>query len=77
VRRPGLNKVEPDLDAAMRRAKERAAAMIVLKNLNKDFASYDQLMEMADAIRGQLLVTSMSTTKGRIKVVLVGEDLGY
>jgi hypothetical protein len=73
----GLNKVEPDLDAAIRRTKERAAAMILLKNTNRDFASYDQLMEAADRIRSQLVVTSMTTARGRVKVVLVGEDLGY
>jgi hypothetical protein len=73
----GLNKVEADLQTAVQRTKGRAAAMILLKNTKKDFASYDQLMEAADGIRGQLVVTSMSTTKGRIKVVLVGEDLGY
>jgi hypothetical protein len=73
----GLNKVEPDLDGATRRAKGRAAAMILLKNANKDFASYDELMEAAAGICSHLVVTSKSTTKGRVKVVLVGEDLGY
>jgi hypothetical protein len=50
---------------------------LVLLDFRPDFASMEDLVAAAEAIRGHLLVTRMSTTKGRIKVVLVGESLGY
>jgi L-lactate utilization protein LutB len=72
----GMNKVEPTLEAAIARA-TRYAASLVLLDFKPDYASMDDLVHAAEAIRGHLLVTRMSTTKGRIKVVLVGESLGY
>ena len=72
----GMNKVEPTLDAAIARA-TRYAASLVLLEFKADHASLADLTQAAEEIRGHLLVTRMSTTKGRIKVVLVGESLGY
>lgn len=72
----GLNKVEPDLDAAVLRAKTHAAPLTILI-FKQDYASFDELREAAEKACGQLVVTSMSTAKGRIKVILVGESLGF
>lgn len=72
----GMNKVTPDLESAIKRAKEYAAPLTLLL-FKKDYASYDELMTAAEHSYSHLLVTSMSVFKGRIKVVLVGEDLGF
>ncbi len=72
----GMNKVEPDLDAAILRVRKRAARMILLKFKN-DYSDLDQLDSVAQNAVGQLVVTSMSTAKGRIKVILVGDNLGF
>jgi L-lactate utilization protein LutB len=72
----GMNKVEASLDEAITRA-TRYAASLVLLDWKPDQESFDDLAAGAEAIRGQLLITRMSTIPGRIKVVLVGECLGY
>ena len=72
----GLNKVEPELDTAILRVKKTAAPMIMLK-FNQDYSSLDELDKIAGAAIGQFVITSMSTVKGRIKVILVGESLGF
>lgn len=72
----GLNKAEPNLDAALLRAKSYAAPMILLK-WKQDYASYEELTKAAEGACSHIVVTGMSTTKGRIKVILVGECLGY
>jgi L-lactate utilization protein LutB len=72
----GINKVEPNLDAAILRAKNYAAqnTMLIFK---RDYASFDELSKAAEAACAQLVITSMSMTKDRIKVILVGESLGF
>lgn len=72
----GINKVEADLDAAVRRVKEYAAANIVLK-FKQDLTSFDELSRAAEGTWSQLVITSRSAIKGRLKVVLVGETLGF
>jgi L-lactate utilization protein LutB len=72
----GINKVQPDLDAAILRAKKRAAPLIMLK-FKQDYPSLEELNRAAEAAIGHLVVTSMSTFPGRIKVILIGERLGY
>lgn len=72
----GLNKVEPNLDAAILRAKTYAARMIMLK-FKQDYSSFDELSKVAEGGCSQLVITSFSMTKGRIKVILVGENLGF
>ncbi len=72
----GLNKVAPDLDAAILRAKAYAAPLTVLI-FKQDYASWDELSRVAEGAYSHLVVTGMSTTKGRIKVILVGESLGF
>jgi hypothetical protein len=72
----GLNKVAPNLDAAILRAKNYAAQNTLLI-FKKDYASFDELSKVAADACSQLVITSMSMTKGRIKVILVGESLGF
>ncbi len=72
----GLNKVVPNLDAAILRAKKYAAPLTILK-FKQDYSSFDELSKVADNACSQLVITGMSMTKGRIKVILIGECLGY
>jgi L-lactate utilization protein LutB len=72
----GINKVEPNLDAAILRAKNYAAQNTLLI-FKKDYISFDELSKVAEDACSQLVITSMSMTKGRIKVILVGESLGF
>jgi len=72
----GMNKITHDLDAAIERTKKYAARMILLK-FKKDYPGLDKLDEAAKVAASQLVITSKSTTKGRIKVILVGESLGF
>ncbi len=72
----GINKVAPNLDAAILRAKTYAAPLTLLI-FKRDYASWDELSKAAEGAYSHLVVTGMSTTKGRIKVILVGESLGF
>lgn len=72
----GLNKVEPNLDAAILRAKSYAAPLTMLI-FKRDYSFFDELSEAAKGANSHLVITSMSTTKGRITVILVGECLGF
>ena len=72
----GLNKVEPDLDSAILRVKKTAARMIILR-FSKDDPTFDGVDNAAKESISQLVITSKSTVKGRIKVILVGENLGF
>jgi len=71
----GLNKVEPNLDAAILRVKDYAAKMGA-STYKQDYSSYDELSKAAESGCSQLVVTQKSMFKGRIKVILVGESLG-
>lgn len=73
----GMNKVAPNLDAAIFRAKNYAAALVLLKFKQDDYSSFDELTKDAEGVGNQLVITGGSTTKGRIKVILVGEVLGF
>jgi L-lactate utilization protein LutB len=72
----GLNKVTPTLEAAIERAKTVAAPHTLLL-FNQEYPSYDLLLEAAEKSYSHLVVTGMSVLKGRIKVLIVGENLGY
>ncbi|MGI6685197.1 MAG: lactate utilization protein [Bacillota bacterium] len=71
----GLNKVAPNLDAAILRVKDYAAKMSVLA-YKQDYSSYGELSKAAEGGCSQLVITQKSMFKGRIKVILVGEILG-
>ena len=48
--------------------------MLIFK---KDYSSFDELSKAAEGACSQLVITGMSMTKGRIKVILIGECLGF
>lgn len=71
----GLNKVEPTLEAAVLRVKTKTAQRC-LTLYKQDYASFDELRQAAEGIISQMMITSMTTLKGRIKIILVDENLG-
>lgn len=76
----GMNKVVKDVDAAIYRARNEAAPINAqrfdLETPCKKNGSCANCMSK-DTICCQFLVTRFSRHEGRIKVVLVGEDLGF
>ena len=76
----GMNKVSPDLPSAMARAKETAAAPNAIRlNRNTPCAETGHCGNCLgdDSICSHTVVTRRSAIPGRIKVILVGESLGY
>lgn len=76
----GMNKVAGDLDGAMRRAREVAAPMNAQRFPLKTPCVANGLCgdcKGPDSICAQIVITRMCKPAGRIKVVLVGEDLGF
>ncbi len=76
----GMNKLCPDLDSAIARARNTAAPMNNVR-LNRD-TPCTQIGRCADCMRpecicNQFVVTRRSGIPGRIKIILVGETLGY
>lgn len=71
----GMNKVELDLESAIKRVKTRASQKC-LTLYNQAYSSFDELEKTASGIISHLVITSMSTLKGRVKIILVGENLG-
>lgn len=76
----GMNKVARDLDAAIARARYEAAPINNMRfhlnnpcHINGACAN----CKSADTICCQFLITRYSRHKGRIKVILVGEQLGF
>ena len=72
----GMNKVVPDLESAARRTKTQAAQMAVLQ-FQSAMVSYETIANAAKDAESQLVITSRTDYKHRIKVVLIGENLGY
>lgn len=73
----GINKVEQNLDSAILRVKTKAAALTALRYSKGEVSSFEELSGKAQCIGSQLVITTMSTFKNRIKVILVGECLGF
>lgn len=76
----GMNKVAGDLDDAMRRAREVAAPMNAQRFPLKTPCVANGLCgdcKGPDSICAQIVTTRLCKPAGRIKVVLVGEDLGF
>ena len=76
----GMNKVTPDIDSALKRVRNIAAPPNTVR-LNKN-TPCSQTGKCADCyspecICSQVLITRRSSTPNRIKVILVGEELGY
>ena len=76
----GMNKVAGDLDGAMRRAREVAAPINAQRFQLKTPCSVNGLCadcKGPDSICAQIVTTRPCKPAGRIKVILVGEDLGF
>lgn len=76
----GMNKIAPDLDSAMKRARSVAAPTNVQRfGLNTPCSKTGKCADCksADTICCQFLITRYSRHADRIHVILVGESLGY
>ncbi len=76
----GMNKVTPDLDAAMKRARNVAAPINAVRiGTDTPCTRTGTCMDCKspDTICCQFLITRFSRHTGRIHVVLCGEDLGF
>lgn len=77
----GLNKVMGSLESAMARAREIAAPTNVQRfpKTNTPCAKLGVCMDCVspECICAQIVITRKSRPAGRIKVILVGEDLGF
>lgn len=76
----GMNKVVKDIDAALSRARNEAAPINAQRfgldtPCSKTGACFD--CKMPDTICCQFLITRYSKHPGRIKVILVDENLGF
>jgi hypothetical protein len=73
----GLNKVEQNLDSAILRVKTKSAPLTVLSYSKSEISTFEELLKKAEGSGSQLVITTMSTFKDRIKVILVVESLGF
>ena len=76
----GMNKVCPDVDAAMKRARNVAAPINAQRfGLNTPCAKTGACMncKSPDTICCQFLITRFSRHEGRIHVILVNDSLGF
>jgi L-lactate utilization protein LutB len=69
----GRNKIVKDAEAALERIKTVAAPKTYLKVR----PSAELPSDIETASYGQMVITKRTMVPGRIKVILVGEDLGY
>ena len=75
-----MNKVCPDIDSAMKRARNVAAPINAMRlGKNTPCTKLGKCMDCKspDTICCQFLITRYSRHPGRIHVILVGEDLGF
>ena len=76
----GMNKVVPDVESAIKRVRNMAApANCVRLNKNTPCAQTGKCGDCysQESICSQVLITRRSSAPNRIKVILVGEELGY
>ena len=76
----GMNKICPDVDAAMKRARNIAAPINAQRfGLNTPCAKTGSCMncKSPDTICCQFLITRFSRHEGRIHVILVNDSLGF
>ena len=76
----GMNKVEPNLQAAIDRVHQKAApANAIRLGLNTPCAQTGSCADCLspDCICAHTIITRYNRIKGRIKVILIGESLGY
>ena len=76
----GMNKLAPDFDSALKRARNEAAPINAQRfNLNTPCSKLGKCMDCLspDTICCQFLITRASRHKDRIHIIFVNEDLGY
>ncbi|MBR2578156.1 MAG: lactate utilization protein [Erysipelotrichaceae bacterium] len=76
----GMNKVAPTFDEGMKRARNVAAPLNAIRlDIGTPCTKAGKCMDCLDknTICCNFLITRYSREKGRIKVILVGEELGY
>ena len=76
----GMNKVAADVESAIKRVRNIAAPPNCVRlNKNTPCAQTGKCGDCysSESICSQILVTRRSSTPNRIKVILVGEELGY
>lgn len=76
----GMNKIVPDVKSGIARVRNIAAPPNAIRlGLHTPCAEYGQCANCLsdDCICGQIVITRKTRVPGRIKVLLVGEELGY
>ncbi len=76
----GMNKVMPSLEAALSRVKNTASpinAIRLSRNTPCAVTGICSECQSPDCICAQTVITRRSNQAGRIKVILIGEELGY
>lgn len=76
----GINKIAHDLDSAYKRIKDIACVKNTIRlDKNTPCTKTGKCTDClsSDCICNQIVATRRSGTKGRIKVIIVGENLGY
>ncbi|KAF5073758.1 LUD domain protein [anaerobic digester metagenome] len=76
----GINKVAPNLDAAVSRARNVAAATNAFRFMGKTpcvTTGSCHNCTTTDCICSQILITRLCRPAKRIKVIVVGEEMGY
>ncbi len=76
----GLNKVAQDVDAAIKRVRGYAAPVNSMRFMGKTPCAIDGVCHNCtspECICNQILITRVCRPAGRIKVILIGEELGY
>ncbi len=76
----GLNKVAQDVDAAIKRVRGYAAPVNSMRFMGKTPCAVDGVCHnctSAECICNQVLITRVCRPAGRIKVILIGEELGF
>lgn len=76
----GINKIVTDIDAGLKRARDIAAPPNTVRLNKKTPCAITGKCENCyspDCICGQFVVTRRSGVPSRIKVILIGEELGY
>lgn len=76
----GMNKIVPDVESAIQRVKNIAAPPNAVRlNKNTPCAQYGRCADCftTDCICSNTVITRRSSIPGRIKIILVGEELGY
>lgn len=76
----GMNKVEPTEEAAMTRARSYASPINAARFMGKTPCAVEGACKNClseDCICNEILISRRSKPRNRIKVVLIGEDLGF